>query len=68
MTKETAQPPRVTTRGKIAELPVGGVLEYPIHKVTSIRSAASDAGIASGKRFRTEADRRQGVVRVIRDA
>lgn len=51
---------------QIKALEVGEVVHFPVAKLTTVKTSASNVGLAMGRKFSTNIDREQGVISVTR--
>lgn len=51
---------------QIKALEVGEVVHFPVVKLVTVKTCASNVGLAMGRKFTTSVDREQGVISVTR--
>lgn len=58
---------RGTIKDLFEKMEVGEILSYPLSRMKTIRTTASELGLLLGRKFRTKVDRENYKIHVIRD-
>ncbi len=58
--------PKINFKKEILSMSVGESIKFPIESIINVRVMASNVGLMSSRRYKTETDRENGIVLVTR--